>query len=466
MKITVIGTGYVGLVTGTCFAETGFEVMCIDVDEDKIKKLKKGIIPIYEPGLQELVKRNMKENRLSFSTDIKEGILFGSVIFSAVGTPPDKDHRADLQYVKQVARSFGEHTNNYKVFVNKSTVPVGTGDLCKAIIQQELMRRDSDATFDIVSNPEFLREGAAIKDTLNPDRIVIGVESECAKKIMKKIYHPITRAGRPLIATDIKTAEMIKYAANSFLATKISFINEMANFCEKVGADVTKIAKGIGLDTRIGSRFLHAGIGYGGSCFPKDVQAIIQKGKEYSYDFKILQSVEEVNERQKKRIFEKLHEHIPNLEGKTIAIWGLAFKPKTDDMRDAPSIRIIKKIQAEGAFVKAFDPVAMQTAKRNFANVNLKYCKSALEAAKDADALLVLTEWDEFRTMDFEKLISVMRGNYLFDGRNIYEPDEVIAAGFKYEGMGRPILKKILKPYSKVAISKTHTNILQPAIAE
>jgi UDPglucose 6-dehydrogenase len=442
--------------------------MCVDIDEDKIKKLKKGIIPIYEPGLDELVKRNVNEGRLLFSTDIKNGVQFGDVVFSAVGTPPDKTHRADLQYVKQVARSFGKYTTGYKIFVNKSTVPVGTGELCKAIISQELLRRNSDATFDIVSNPEFLREGAAIKDTLNPDRIVIGVESDRAKDAMKKLYRPITRAGRPLLTTDIKTAEMIKYAANSFLATKISFINEMANFCEKVGANVLQIAKGIGLDTRIGPRFLHAGIGYGGSCFPKDVQAIIQKGKEYGFDFKILEAAEEVNNHQKERIFEKLHEHISNLEGKTIAIWGLAFKPKTDDMRDAPSIRIIKRIQAEGAFVKAFDPVAMENAKRNFANVNLVYAKSALEAAKDADALLVLTEWDEFRTVDFGKLNFIMHGNYLFDGRNIYEPEEVISAGFKYEGMGRPVKKQYDGTAYKINFSgaEIFSGTSEPAIAK
>jgi len=457
MKIAVVGTGYVGLVSGTCFSELGYQVMCIDINQEKIDNLKQGIIPIYEPGLEELVKRNIQEGRLHFSTNTKEGIEFADILFSAVGTPPDKDHRADLNAVKAVAREFGRHINEYKIFVNKSTVPVGTGAMCKQLIQSEIDQRGIDVSFDIASNPEFLREGAAVKDTLNPDRIVVGVESEQVKEAMKRLYRPIVRAGKPLVTTDIKTAEMIKYAANSFLATKISFINEIANFCEKCGADVSKVAKGIGLDNRIGPRFLHAGIGYGGSCFPKDVQALIQKGKEYSFDFKILQAVEEVNHFQKERIFEKLYNHIPNLEGKTIAVWGLSFKPRTDDMRDAPSIRIIKRIQAEGAKVRAFDPVAIKTAKHNFAEVNLTYCKSAMEAAEGADALLVLTEWDEFRTIDFTKLKDIMRGNILFDGRNIYEQEEVRAEGFYYEGMGRGSVKK----EAKVTIGEIETSKIQ-----
>lgn len=452
MKIAVAGTGYVGLVSGVCFAEMGHEVMCIDIDQEKINQLKNGVIPIYEPGLQELTKRNSAEGRLSFSTDIKKGIEFCDILISAVGTPPDKDHKADLNAVKAVARDFGQNVSGYKIFVNKSTVPVGTGEMCREIIQSAINERGADATFDIVSNPEFLREGAAIKDTLNPDRIVVGLGSDRAREIMEKLYRPLTRTGRSLVITNIKTAEMIKYAANSFLATKISFINEIANFCEKAGADVTQVAKGIGLDPRIGGRFLHAGIGYGGSCFPKDVQALIQKGKEYSFEFKILKAVEDVNERQKERIFQKLYEHMPKLEGKTVAIWGLAFKPRTDDMRAAPSICIIKRIQAEGAFVRAFDPVALEAAKRNFANVNLTYCKSAMEAATGADALLVLTEWDEFRTVDFAQLKSVMRGDYLFDGRNIYEPDEVITAGLNYEGIGRVFQKKARQDQIKVII--------------
>ncbi|MBN2087497.1 UDP-glucose/GDP-mannose dehydrogenase family protein [Candidatus Peregrinibacteria bacterium] len=452
MHITVIGTGYVGLVSAVCFAEMGYEVMGIDICDKKIAQLNNGEVPIYEPGLEDLIKKN--KSRLKFTTNIQKGIEFGDIIFSAVGTPPDKDHKADLSAVKAVAKSFGESTNGYKIFVNKSTVPVGTGEICKKIIQNEVDRRGVNAEFDIVSNPEFLREGAAIKDTLNPDRIVVGTESKRAEEFMIKLYRPITRTGSPVVNTNIKTAEMIKYAANSFLATKISFINEIANFCEKTGADVTQVARGIGLDKRIGSRFLHAGIGYGGSCFPKDVRALIQKGKEFSFDFKILQAVVDVNDRQKERIFEKLHSHIPNLEGKTIAVWGLAFKPRTDDMRDAPSIRIVKRMQAEGAKVKAFDPVSMKVAKGSFANVNLVYTKNAMDAAKDADALLVLTEWDEFRTVDLNELNRVMRGNYLFDGRNIFEPEEAISAGFNYVGIGRAVKRVESSSNIKVKINK------------
>ncbi|MBU1016390.1 UDP-glucose/GDP-mannose dehydrogenase family protein [Patescibacteria group bacterium] len=436
MKITVVGTGYVGLVTGTCFAEMGFDVMGVDIDRQKIDNLKNGIMPIYEPGLEEMVRHNQREGRLHFSSDIRKGVEFADVLFSAVGTPPDKDHKADLQYVRQVAKSFGENVSGHKIFVNKSTVPVGTGSECKKIIQAEIDKRGSDATFDIVSNPEFLREGAAIKDTMNPERIVVGVENDRARTVMEKIYRPLTRTGRPLLFTDIKSAEVIKYAANSFLAVKISFINEMANFCERSGADIRTVAKGIGMDSRIGSRFLHAGIGYGGSCFPKDVQALIQKGKEYNYDFRILEAAEQVNERQKELIFEKLHRHFPDMEGKTIAVWGLAFKPRTDDMRDAPSIKVIKRIQAEGGIVRTFDPVAMENARRNFASVNLNYCKSAFDAASGADVILVLTEWDEFRTVDLKELKSLMKGNLLLDGRNIYDPKDAHEAGFIYEGIG------------------------------
>jgi len=455
MKIAVIGTGYVGLVSATCFAELGYDVIGVDIDADKIAKLQNAVLPIYAPGLSELVDKNLKEGRLLFTTDIQTAIEASEVVFSAVGTPPDKDHKADMSAVMKVAQDFGKHLNGYKLLVNKSTVPTGTGEECKRVIQDELNKRGVDYDFDIVSNPEFLREGAAVKDTLNPDRIVIGTESDRAKEIMEKIYRPITRSGRPIVNCDLKTAEMIKYAANSFLATKISFINEIANFCEKTGADVMQVAKGIGMDSRIGSRFLHAGIGYGGSCFPKDVQALIQNGKEYNFDFKLLNAVEEVNYFQKERIFEKLHGHIPSLEGKTIAIWGLAFKPRTDDMRDAPSIRIIKRIQAEGAKVKAFDPVAMDAARKNFANVNLEYSGSAMEAAKDADALLVLTEWDEFRTVDFKELKEVMKGDYVFDGRNIYEPKEVRASGLYYEGIGRQMEShESLKPELKLTLKK------------
>jgi len=415
----------------------GYDVMGADIDLAKIAMLKNGEIPIYEPGLQEIVGKNVARGRLSFTTDLKEAIEFADIVFGAVGTPPDLDHRADLTAVKAIAKAFGTYINGYKIFVNKSTVPVGTGELCREIIESEIGKRSIPHEFDVVSNPEFLREGAAVKDTLNPERIIIGCASSRSKSHMERVYRPITRVGHPILFSDIRTAELIKYAANSFLATKISFINEIANFCEKTGADVMQVAKGIGMDQRIGSRFLHAGIGYGGSCFPKDVQALIQKGKEFGFDFKLLQAAEDVNYFQKERLFEKLRQYIPSLEGKTIAIWGLAFKPRTDDMRDAPSVRIIKRIQAEGAKVQAFDPVAIQNAKKLFAGVNLEYCTSAMEAVKGADALLVLTEWDEFRTTDFREIKKQMKGDYIFDGRNIFEPEEVRSAGLFYEGIGR-----------------------------
>ncbi|MCD5380693.1 UDP-glucose/GDP-mannose dehydrogenase family protein, partial [Candidatus Gracilibacteria bacterium] len=401
MKITIFGTGYVGLVTGTCLAEVGHEVMCIDIDQTKVDNLKEGIIPIYEPGLEELVKRNFKEGRLHFSTDAKKGVEFATAIFSAVGTPPDKNHRADLQYVKAVSETVGKYMTEYKVFVNKSTVPVGTGDICKEIIDGELEKRAKVASplltspkgrgiikkFDIVSNPEFLKEGVAVRDFMLPDRIVCGVESEKAKKMMQEIYKPFVRTNRPLIFTDIKSAEIIKYAANAFLATKISFINEIANFSELAGANISEISKGIGLDERIGPRFLHAGIGYGGSCFPKDVQALIETGKDFGYDFEIIKSVEKVNEKQKLKVVEKLlekfntpipltgtsplqeEENMKILKGKTIAIWGLAFKPKTDDIRDAPSLSVISKLLELGVEkIQAFDPVAMYNVERYYSS--------------------------------------------------------------------------------------------------
>lgn len=433
MKITVIGTGYVGLVTGTCFAELGNEVFCLDIDQNKIDNLKNGKIPIYEPGLEELVLRNQKEGRLHFSTDIKAGIEVAEIIFSAVGTPPDKDHRADLSAVKAVAKNVGQYLNGYKVFVNKSTVPVGTSNLVKEIIAEHSQNK---FPFDIVDNPEFLREGSAVKDFLNPDRIVCGIESDRAKEQMEKLYMPLVRAGRPLLFTDIHSAEVIKYASNSFLATKISFINEVANFCELVGADITMVAKGMGLDDRIGPRFLHAGIGYGGSCFPKDVQAFIQTGKDKGYAFKILEQVEKVNESQKLKIIEKISHEIPNLNGKTIGVWGLAFKPKTDDMREAPSLYIIPKLLEMGAKIQAFDPVACENAHKIF-DGKLDFKNSPFEAAKDADILLLLTEWDEFRSIDLARIKNEMRGSHFFDGRNVYDPIEMKKLGFSYFSIGR-----------------------------
>jgi UDPglucose 6-dehydrogenase len=434
MKITVVGTGYVGLVTGTCFAELGNDVICLDIDQAKIDRLKKGEIPIYEPGLEELVLRNQKEGRLNFSTDAKAGIEWAEVIFSAVGTPPDKDHRADLSAVKAVAKTVGQNLNGYKVFVNKSTVPVGTSHMVKEIIKENLK---TPMDFDVVDNPEFLREGSAVKDFLNPDRIVCGVESDRAREAMEKLYQPLVRSGRPLLFTDIHSAEVIKYASNSFLATKISFINEVANFCELVGADVTQVAKGMGLDERIGSRFLHAGIGYGGSCFPKDVQAFIQTGKDKGYEFKILEQVEAVNEAQKLRIVEKILKEIPDLNGKTVAVWGLAFKPKTDDMREASSLAIVPKLLEKGAKVRAFDPVAAENAKKILGETNIEYFNSPFDAASGADILVLVTEWDEFRALDLQKLKATMKDTFVFDGRNVYNPEEMQKIGFKYFSIGR-----------------------------
>ena len=450
MQITVIGTGYVGLVTGTCLAELGNNVTCVDIDENKIADLKKGKIPIYEPGLEELVLRNHKEGRLDFTTDSKKAIQSSEVVFSAVGTPPDKDHRADLTAVMKVAETFGKHLNGYKVFVNKSTVPVGTSERVREVIEEASGNDD----FDVVDNPEFLREGTAVKDFMNPDRIVVGIRNKGgqrpapnkkavspeakhhkAKELMEKIYSPLVRAGRPLLFTDIHSAEIIKYASNSFLATKISFINEVANFCELVDADVTEVARGIGLDDRIGPRFLHAGIGYGGSCFPKDVKAFIQTGKDEGYEFLILEAVEEVNQTQRLRLLNKLKSEFDDMEGKKIAIWGLAFKPKTDDMREAPAITLIEHLLEKGAEISAFDPVAMDNAKEMFKDIS--FGENPYEVVKDADALLILTEWSEFRAIDLSKIKDLMKGDLICDGRNIYKPEEVKKAGFKYKSIGR-----------------------------
>lgn len=434
MDIAVIGTGYVGLVTGTCLAELGNNVVCVDIDEKKVEDLKKGKIPIYEPGLEELVLRNHKEGRLNFTTDSKKAIQDSTVVFSAVGTPPDKDHRADLSAVMKVAETVGKYLNGYKVFVNKSTVPVGTSERVREIIEETSGSKD----FSVVDNPEFLREGTAVKDFMNPDRIVVGVRngSEKAREVMEKVYSPLVRAGRPLLFTDIHSAEIIKYASNSFLATKISFINEVANFCELVDADVTEVARGIGLDDRIGPRFLHAGIGYGGSCFPKDVQAFIQTGKDKGYEFLTLEAVEEVNQTQKLRLFLKLQKEIPELEGKKVAIWGLAFKPKTDDMREAPAISIIERLLEAQAHVQAFDPVAMDNAKEIFPK-EVEFKDNPYDAVEGADALLVVTEWDEFRAIDLVRVKELMKGDLICDGRNIYKPEEVGKLGFKYKSIGR-----------------------------
>lgn len=450
MKISIFWTGYVGLVTGTCLAEVGHEVLCVDIDETKMENLKKGIIPIYEPGLEELVKRNYKEKRLSFTTDAKKAIEFSEVIFSAVWTPPDENHKADLRFVREVATTFWKYITEHKIFINKSTVPVWTGDMCRKIIQEEINKRaknchselvseslNESTSFDIVSNPEFLKEGVAVRDFMLPDRIVCWVESEKAKEVMQKVYKPFTRSERPLFFTDVKSAEIIKYAANSFLATKISFINEMANFAELVWGNISDISKGIGLDDRIGSRFLHAGIGYGGSCFPKDVSALIETGKENNFDFKIIKAVEAVNKNQKTIIIQKLLKHIPDIQWKTIALWGLSFKPKTDDIREAPSISIIEKLlELWAKEIKVFDPVSMGHMEKAFWK-KITYSETNYSAVEKADALLILTEWDEFRIADFEKIKKCMKGNIILDWRNIWNKKEIEEYWFIYEWIGK-----------------------------
>lgn len=439
MKITIFWTGYVGLVTGTCLAEVGHEVMCIDIDTNKIENLKNGIIPIYEPGLSELVIRNQKVGRLIFSSDAIEWIKFASVIMSAVGTPPDKNHRADLQYVKAVAKTVGQHIDQYTVFINKSTVPVGTGALCRDIIQSELDLRENKTKFDVVSNPEFLKEWSAIKDFMTPDRIVCGISGDGARKVMETMYKPFIRTSAPLIFTSLESSEIIKYAANAFLATKISFINEIANFSELVGANISDISRGMGMDERIGSRFLHAGIGYGGSCFPKDVQALIETGKDFGYDFQIIQATERVNAVQKTRVIDKLLSHIPDLNGKNIAIWGLTFKPKTDDTRDAASHEVIRSLLEKWVSeIRTFDPVAMPYMSRLYKKeTRLIFSENGYQAIEWADALIILTEWDEFRAVDIQKIKELLLSPLIIDGRNIWNRFEFESLGFTYEGIGK-----------------------------
>lgn len=434
MKLSFIGTGYVGLVSGTCMAEMGHEVICADVDKKKIASLKRGVMPIYELGLKELVVRNVKKGRLSFTTNVKEAMEKSEAVFSAVGTPEDKKTgHADLKYVYVVAESFGKYLNGYKIFVNKSTVPVGTADKVTEIIRKN---NKKEHEFEVVSNPEFLREGTAVKDFLHPDRVVIGATSEKAKKIMKEMYAPVERAGKPIVVTDVRSAEIIKYASNSFLATKISFINEIANFCERVGGNVKEVANGIGLDPRIGSKFLYAGIGYGGSCFPKDVKALIQTGKKEKYEFKILKAVDLVNSKQRLRAFEILRNKLKNLKNKHIAVWGLSFKPLTDDVREAPAIYVINHLLSAGAKVFAFDPIATKNMKQEVKSKQVKYFSSPYQALKNADALLILTEWDEFKILDFPKSKELMRGNLIIDGRNILDRKEAEQEGFEYCGIG------------------------------
>lgn len=439
MKIAIVGTGYVGLVTGTCFAEMGTEVYCVDVDNKKIENLKKGIIPIYEPGLDEMVHRNYEAGRLQFTTNLADCLNEVEVLFSAVGTPPDEDGSADLRYVLDVAREIGQYMTKYLLIVTKSTVPVGTARKIKETIQAELDKRGVSITFDIASNPEFLKEGAAIKDFMSPDRVVVGVESERAADLMTRLYRPFLLNNFRVIFMDVPSAEMTKYAANAMLATRISFMNDIANLCERVGADVNMVRKGIGTDNRIGSRFLYPGCGYGGSCFPKDVKALISTAKEHDYPMSILQAVEKVNDQQKSVLYKKLEKHYQgNLKGKHVALWGLSFKPETDDIREAPSLVLIEKLLNAGCSVRAYDPVSMEEARRRLGN-DLTFCKDIYETVLDADALLVVTEWKEFRMPSWDTIKKLMKKPLILDGRNIYDIKEMEEKGFTYYCIGRKL---------------------------
>jgi UDPglucose 6-dehydrogenase len=439
MKISVIGTGYVGLVTGTCLAEVGNDVLCLDVDVNKINILKQGGIPIYEPGLEDMVKRNVAAGRLRFTTDVAESAKHGTIQFIAVGTPPDEDGSADLQYVVAAARAIGQNMHEYKVIVDKSTVPVGTADKVRAAVQEELSKRDAKFEFSVTSNPEFLKEGAAVDDFMRPDRIVVGADDTRAVELMRSLYAPFNRNHDRLIVMDIKSAELTKYAANAMLATRISFMNELALLAEKMGADIENVRHGIGSDPRIGYHFLYAGCGYGGSCFPKDVQALQRTATEYGSNLRILNAVEVANERQKEVLFDKITARFGNdLSGKNIALWGLAFKPNTDDMRDAPSRVLIKGLWARGATVTAYDPVAMHETKRIFGDdPRLKLVDTPLAALEGADALAIVTEWQVFRAPDFAVLKSKLKNPVIFDGRNLYEPKDVRAHGIEYFAIGR-----------------------------
>jgi UDPglucose 6-dehydrogenase len=439
MKITVVGTGYVGLVSGTCLAEVGNDVLCLDVDPAKIKILEEGGIPIHEPGLLEMVRRNVAAERLKFTTDIKQAVDFGDVQFIAVGTPPDEDGSADLQYVVAAARNIGKYMTNYKVVVDKSTVPVGTADKVKAAIAEELIARKADVKFSVVSNPEFLKEGAAVEDFMRPDRIVVGAEDEQSKDVMRALYAPFQRNHERLVMMDIRSAELTKYAANAMLATRISFMNELANLAEILGADIEAVRKGIGSDPRIGYDFLYSGCGYGGSCFPKDVKALISTGSNNGYDLKVLNAVEAANDLQKQVLTKKIKKHFgENLAGKHFAVWGLAFKPNTDDMREATSRVLINDLLLAGATVTAYDPVAMHEAKRIFNNVKgLSFAETPSQALNNADALVIITEWKEFRNPDFSQIKQKLKANIIFDGRNMYDPATVKNAGVAYRSIGR-----------------------------
>ena len=438
MNIAIVGTGYVGLVSGACFADTGANVTCVDVDINKIERLKKGEIPIYEPGLDELVLKNVKAGRLKFTSSLPEVLNEQEIVFSAVGTPPDEDGSADLKYVLQVAKTIGQNLNKYLVVVTKSTVPVGTARKVRATIQEELDKRGVDVAFDVASNPEFLKEGNAIKDFMSPDRVVVGIESERAKTILTRLYKPFLINNFRVIFMDIPSAEMTKYASNSMLATRISFMNDIANLCECVGADVNMVRQGIGSDTRIGRKFLYAGCGYGGSCFPKDVKALIKTADDCGYSMEVLKAVEHVNEKQKSILFHKLQAAYngESLKGKTIALWGLSFKPETDDMRESTALVIIKLLKEAGCTIRAFDPVAMDECRRRVGETVI-YCRDKYEAVFHADALLLLTEWKEFRLPSWDVVGSAMNKKLIIDGRNIFDPEELAEAGFEYHCIGR-----------------------------
>lgn len=436
MKIVVIGSGYVGLVTGACFAATGVNVTCVDNNADKIQKLNRGIIPIYEPGLDSIVQRNVEKKRLIFTTDLKSPVRTAEVIFIAVGTPPGEDGSADLKHVLGVAAEIGKAINNYVVVVTKSTVPVGTSEKIRRAIQEELDKRGSDIEFDMASNPEFLKEGAAVDDFLKPERIVIGTDNERCAEIMRRLYLPFVLNNHPILFMDIPSAEITKYAANAMLATRISFINEIANLCELLGADINQVRKGIGSDSRIGNKFLYPGTGYGGSCFPKDVKALIKTGAEMGYELNVITATEKTNDQQKEILFKKMIKHFDSLEGKKIAIWGLSFKPKTDDIREAPSLTLIDMLLKAGAVVNTYDPAAMEEVKKVYGNA-IGYAGDPFEAAEKADALALVTEWPEFHLPDFRHLASIMKEKVIFDGRNIYNPADLKEAGFTYYGIGR-----------------------------
>ncbi len=438
MKIGMIGTGYVGLVTGTCFAESGNDVICVDINAEKVERLNRGEIPIYEPGLDELVKRNKAEERLHFTTKIEEAVEASLMLFIAVGTPPGEDGSADLTYVLNAARDIGRHMKSFKIIVDKSTVPVGTGDLVRKVISEELARRGENVPFDVVSNPEFLKEGNAIDDFMKPDRVVVGCDDPRTAELMKELYAPFVRTEKPILIMDVRSAEMTKYTANAMLAMKISFMNDIANLCEKVGANIDNVRRGIGSDSRIGYSFIFPGAGYGGSCFPKDVQALVRTGNANSYRLEILEAVEAVNKRQKEVLFAKLREALDGqIKGRTIAVWGLAFKPNTDDMREAPAIVLIESLLAAGAAVRVYDPEAMDEARKTFGD-RIAYVKRSYDALEGADALVVVTEWNEFRRPDFERMRSLLKKPVIIDGRNIYEPTRMKTLGFEYRSIGRP----------------------------